>query len=33
MTHYARTFAVLAVLTVNGGALTPPVVPGPVLQI
>jgi hypothetical protein len=33
MTHYARFFVVLAVLTVNGGALIPPIVPGPVLQI
>jgi len=33
MTHYARLFVVLAVLTVNGGALILPTVPGPVLQI
>ena len=33
MTHYAPLFVVLAVLTVNGGALIPPIVPGPVLQI
>ena len=26
MTHYARIFAVLAVLTVNGDALIPPIV-------
>lgn len=26
MTHYARIFAVLAVLIVNGGALIPPIV-------
>ena len=33
MTHYARLFVVLAVLTVNGGALILRIVPGSVLQI